>query len=126
MKKFEGQSVAVDIDSTLSIGDYKYPELGEPNIPLIKSLNRFREEGGVVVINTLRETGSPLGDILTPALEFLKENGLEWDYVNDNIPERIRKWNDNPRKIAATYHIDDRNIDPLSFMRMTDLQDKHV
>ncbi len=126
MKKFEGQSVAVDIDSTLLIGDYKYPELGKPNFPLIESLNRFREQGGVVIINSLREDTSPLGNILTQALDYLKENGLVWDYVNDNDPNRSSKWNDNPRKIAATYYIDDRQIDSLSFMRMCDFTDKFV
>ena len=122
MQRFEGLSVGVDIDSTLLIGHYDYPGLGKPNTSLIESLNNFRAEGGVVVINTLREKTSPLGDILTPALDFLKENGLQWDYVNENIPERIAKWNDDPRKIAVTYNIDDRNIGMLEFMRMVDFK----
>lgn len=122
MKKFEGQSVAVDIDSTLLIGDYKYPELGKPNFPLIESLNRFREQGGVVIINSLREDTSPLGNILTQALGYLKENGLVWDYVNDNDPNRVARWGGvNTKKIAVDFNIDDRNIDSLSFMRMVDL-----
>lgn len=124
--KFEGQSVAVDIDSTLLIGDYKYPGLGKPNFPLIESLNRFREQGGVVIINSLREDTSPLGNILTQALDYLKENGLTWDYVNDNDPSRCGQWQDNPRKIACTYIIDDRSIDSLSFMRMCDFNDRFV
>ena len=118
MKKFEGQSIGVDFDSTLSVGSYKYPGLGLPNIPLIDALNKFREEGGLVVIVTLREYTSPLGDILTPALDFLRDSGLCWDYVNENIPAEVRKFNDDPRKIATTYNIDDRNIDQLYFMKM--------
>lgn len=114
---FEGESIAVDIDGTLLVGDYKYPQLGKPNTLLIDSLNKFREYGGIVVIWTLREKSSPLGDILTPALEFLKENGLTWDYVNENIPCEIRKYNDDPRKVATTYYIDDRNIDILTLVK---------
>lgn len=122
MKRFEGKSIAVDIDSTLLIGHYDYPELGQPNLQLINSLNNFRAEGGIVVINTLREKTSPLGDILTPALNFLRENGLEWDYVNENIQAQIDKWGDDPRKLSCTYYLDDRNIGMLEFMRMVDFK----
>ena len=114
---FKGESVAVDIDGTLFIGDYTYPSLGTPNVVLIDILNRFREHGGIVVIWSLREKTSPLGDILTPALEYLKLCGLTWDYVNENIPSEVRKFNDDPRKVACTYYVDDRNIDTLSLAK---------
>lgn len=114
---FVGKSVAVDIDNTLFIGDYKYPGVGSPNLFLIDILNKFRDRGGIVIIYSLREVSSPLGDILTPALEYLKQNGLTWDYVNENIPSEVRKYNDDPRKIAATYYIDDRSIDILGFAK---------
>ena len=114
---FSGQSIAVDIDGTLLIGDYSYPSIGRPNTVLIDALNKFREHGGIVVIWTLREVNSPLGDILTPALQFLRKNGLTWDYVNENISSEIRKFNDDPRKVACTYYIDDRNIDTLTLIK---------
>lgn len=115
---FEGKSIAVDIDGTLFIGDYKYPNLGYLNTTLIECLNKFRELGGIVVIWSLREKTSPLGDILTPALDCLKQGGLEWDYVNENIPCEVRKYNDDPRKVATTYYIDDRSIDMLSLIKL--------
>lgn len=119
MKRFEGQSIAVDIDSTLLIGHYDYPDIGKPNTVLIEHLNKFHDEGGIIILNTLRE-----GDeLLPPALEALNEAGLHWDYVNENIPERCEKWNADPRKIAATYYMDDRNIDMLSFCKLVDLED---
>jgi hypothetical protein len=117
MKRFEGQSIAVDIDSTLLIGHYDYPDVGTPNMQLIDCLNRFHDEGGVIVLNTLRE-----GDLLPPALNLLNEAGLKYDYVNENISARIEKWGADPRKIAATYYMDDRNIDMLSFMKLVDFK----
>lgn len=56
---FTGKSIAVDIDGTLFIGNYKYPDLGEPNTILIDYLNRFRKLGGIVIIYSLREKTSP-------------------------------------------------------------------
>lgn len=115
--KFRGESIAVDIDSTLLIGHYNYPEPGEPNILLINSLNKFRELGGIVVLWTLRE-----GELLDPALKVLSEAGLKWDYVNENIPERMEKWGGDPRKIAVSYYMDDKNIGMLEFMKMVDFE----
>lgn len=117
---FTGKSIAVDIDGTLFIGNYKYPDLGEPNTILIDYLNRFRKLGGIVIIYSLREKTSPKGDILTCALDFLRSCGLQWDYVNENIPTEIRKYNNDPRKIAATYYIDDRSLDILSLIKLID------
>ena len=117
MNRFKDQSIAVDIDSTLLIGHYDYPDVGAPNTMLIECLNRFHDEGGVIVLNTLRE-----GDLLIPALDVLNEAGLKYDYVNENIPARIKKWGADPRKIATTYYMDDRNIDMLTFMKMVDFK----
>ena len=47
MKRFEGQSIAVDIDSTLLIGHYDYPDVGTPNMQLIDCLNRFMMKVGL-------------------------------------------------------------------------------
>lgn len=42
------------------------------------------------------------------AVEWCREQGLEFDAVNDNIPELIEAYGGtNPRKITATVYIDD-------------------
>ena len=117
MKRFEGQSIAVDIDSTLLIGHYNYPEAGRPNMDLINSLNKFHDEGGTIVLWTLRED-----ELLPPALEVLDKAGLRYDYINENIPERTAKWGKDPRKVAASYYMDDKNIGMLEFMKMVEFE----
>lgn len=117
MARFDGQSIAVDIDSTLLIGHYDYPKTGEPNMALIECLNRFHDEGGTIVLWTLRED-----ELLEPALKVLNEVGLKYDYINENIPERTAKWGKDPRKVATTYIMDDRCIDMLHFMKMVDFK----
>ena len=49
------------------------------------------------------------------AVSFLEANGLTPDAVNDNLPERISVYGDNPRKIGADVYIDDRNAGGLFF-----------
>ena len=48
--------------------------------------------------------------------------GLKYDYVNENIPERTAKWGKDPRKVAASYYMDDKNIGMLEFMKMVDFK----
>lgn len=117
MKRFEDQSIAVDIDSTLLIGHYNYPEAGRPNMDLINALNKFHDEGGTIVLWTLRED-----ELLPPALKVLDEAGLKYDYINENIPKRMAKWGKDPRKIAASYYMDDKNIGMLEFMKMVEFE----
>lgn len=93
---------AVDFDGTLC--EEKWPDIGEPNRPLIFKLIRLRKAGDKIILNTMRE-----GDLLCQAVEWCRRFGLEFDAVNDNLEEEKRKFNNNPRKIYAQYYIDDHN-----------------
>ena len=93
---------AVDFDGTLTFNDY--PKTGKPNWMLIEFLKREREKGNKVILNTLRT-----GILLAAAVRWCLQHGLEFDAINDNLPEVIEEFGENPRKIAAHYHIDDRN-----------------
>jgi hypothetical protein len=48
---------------------------------------------------------------LQEAVDWCKEHGLEFDAVNDNLPETIKKYGCNSRKIHATCYIDDLAVD---------------
>lgn len=96
---------AVDFDHTLSVGEYKYPDVGRPNIALMAFLKKKREEGNKVILWTCREDRD-----LEVALGWLRNLGMEFDAVNDNADVMKEAWGSNPRKVFADYYIDDRSV----------------
>lgn len=96
--------LAVDFDGTLSFGEY--PECGKPNTKLIEWLKECQKNGCKLILWTMRE-GKPLED----AVEWCKGYGLEFDAVNENLPELIEKYGDK-RKIFADHYLDSSNIIP--------------
>ena len=101
---------AVDFDKTLSFAPY--PDVGNPNTPLIEYLIRCRENGDKVILWSCRE-----GEYLNRAINFCKSQGLEFDAVNDNLPELVAIFKSNPRKIAADIYIDDKAIQADVFVK---------
>lgn len=98
----------VDFDETLFFGYKKcvWPAVGDvPNLELITFLIEERRKGNRVILVTMRE-----GDSLSPALSICKRYGLEFDAVNDNLPELVSEWKNNPRKIYCDVYIDDKNV----------------
>lgn len=93
---------AVDFDGTLSVGNH-YPHIGKPNDPLIAALKMAKTLGHRLILWTCRE-----GESLKEAVDWCRDQGLEFDEVNENIPETIERYGSNPRKLIATYFIDDR------------------
>ena len=93
---------AVDFDGTLNTAEY--PKLGEPNTELFQFLIKRQQSGDKIILWTCRE-----GDLLQEAVIYCRANGLEFDAVNDNIPENKNKYKNNCRKVYADYYIDDRN-----------------
>lgn len=100
---------AVDFDKTLSVGDYKYPATGEPNVPLMSFLSKKQREGHTLILWTCRE-----GDELAIAVNWLKDMGMKFDFVNDNAQVMKDAWGNNPRKVFADYYIDDRSVDDFT------------
>ena len=102
------KTYAVDFDGTLHKGFYPY--IAEPNVDLIKFLIKARQNGDKVILWTCRE-----GEILEPAIAWCREQGLEFDAVNDNLPEFKLFYQNNVRKIFADVYIDDRAAHPSDF-----------
>ena len=100
---------AVDFDGTLC--ESTWPGIGEPNMKLINHLIKRRSEGAKLILWTCR-----VGERLQEAVDWCKEHGLEFDAVNDNIPEMIECHDGiNSRKIIATCYIDDLSVDKKKF-----------
>ncbi len=95
--------IAVDFDNTLCYSNW--PDLGEPNIPLIKYLKRQKELGNKLILWTCR-VGKPLAD----AAIWCEKQGLIFDAINDNLPEVVEYYGSNSRKITCDIYIDDRNM----------------
>lgn len=94
---------AVDFDGTLC--ESVWPGIGEPNMQLINHLIKRRSEGVKLILWTCR-----VGERLQEAVDWCKEHGLEFDAVNDNVPEMVERFGANPRKVYATCYIDDLSV----------------
>ena len=99
------KTIAVDFDGTLCFSSW--PELGEPNTPLIEYLKQWKSEGNKLILWTCRA-----GEALDKAVKWCNEHELQFDAVNDNLPEVIEMYGNNSRKISCDYYIDDRAISP--------------
>lgn len=100
------QTIAVDFDGTLCYSNW--PELGAPNKALIAYLQEWRRSGNKLILWTCRA-----GDALSKAVEWCQHHGLEFDAVNDNLPEIVELYGNNSRKITCDYYIDDRMMEVL-------------
>ncbi len=92
--------IAVDFDETLQIA-------GKPNIPLFRSLISKQKQGNAIILNTCRQ-----GKRLDEAVAFCLKNGLKFNAINGNIPQIIRRFGYDPRKIYADMYIDDKAVKP--------------
>lgn len=64
--------------------------------------SNWRPQGYFVDVPRRGSTGS--------AVAQCREHGLEFDAVNDNIPEIVEMYGVNSRKITADYYIDDKAV----------------
>ncbi len=94
--------IAVDFDGT--IVQNRYPAIGKPKLFAFETLKELQKKGHILVLWTYRS-----GYELDEAVEFCRENGLEFYAVNKNYPEE--KFDNNiSRKIDADIYIDDKNL----------------
>ena len=91
-KTLNFQTIAVDFDGTLCYSHW--PELGQPNYALISYLQEWKRNGNKLILWTCRA-----GDALSKAVEWCREQNLEFDAINDNLPEIIEYYGHNSRKI---------------------------
>lgn len=98
---FDFKIIAVDFDGTLCVN--KWPEIGKPNMDLINYLKDRRADGNRVILWTCR-----VGSKLMEAIYFCASHGLYFDAVNENLPEVIKEFSIESRKIFAHEYIDDR------------------
>lgn len=95
---------AIDFDGTLC--ESQWPDIGAPRLDVINAVKKAKQCGDKIILWTCRE-----GERLKEAVEWCKKWEIEFDAVNDNLPEMIKKHGgNNSRKIFADYYVDDKNL----------------
>ncbi len=94
--------IAVDFDGT--IVEHCYPAIGEVKLFAFETLKEFQKRGFLLILWTFR-----VGKELDQAVEFCRNNGIEFYAINKNYPEEVFD-NSSPRKIDADIFIDDKNL----------------
>lgn len=95
--------IAIDFDNTIAFSTFPHIECNHPFASQI--IREWRRRGHYIIIWTCR-----CGDYLTAAINYMLENGIEFDRINDNHPDNVREFECNSRKINADVYIDDRNL----------------
>jgi hypothetical protein len=95
--------IAVDFDGT--IVEHKYPDIGKPVLFAFESLKELQKRGHKLILWTYRS-----GKELEQAIEFCKQNGIEFYAINKSFTEEKFENGRVSRKIDADLFIDDRNL----------------
>ena len=93
--------LAVDFDETLIRGPY--PQINGLIPGARQAMLHFKEQGHTLVVWTCRSN-----ERLTEALDYLRGQGVPFDYANQNTPELLAMWGNDSRKIFADLYLDDR------------------
>jgi hydroxymethylpyrimidine pyrophosphatase-like HAD family hydrolase len=97
--------IAVDFDGT--IVEHEYPGIGKEKLFAFRTLKELEKRGARLILWTIR-TGKELDE----AVEYCRNNGIEFYAINKNYPEEIFS-EEVSRKINADIFIDDKNVGGL-------------
>lgn len=94
--------IAIDFDGT--IVEHKYPAIGEEMLFAFDTIKQLHKQGHTLILWTYRA-----GKELEEAVEYCRQNGVEFYAVNKSYPEEV--FDDTiSRKLDADMFIDDRNV----------------
>ena len=93
--------IAVDFDGTI-VKD-EYPNIGKIKKRIVRKIKRAKKKGSTVILWTCR-----VGEYLDAAVNFMNENDIPYDLVNESDPENVKKYGIDTRKVFAHEYWDDR------------------
>jgi hypothetical protein len=123
----DNKVILVDFDNTICVDEW--PNIGELIPGALDVLKKLQDNGHTLILYTQRSNNFPICcdelrkyandhhelvnnncvDILTPVINFIKERGVEFDYINEN-----KDWEtitgDDSRKVFNDFVIDDHNL----------------
>lgn len=98
--------IAVDFDGTLHMG--AFPDIGTITPDARAMMQKLKEDGHYIIINTCR-----CGNEELAAINWLLEQNIPFDRVNDNNPSNTAKYGSNSRKVYAHVYVDDKQVGGL-------------
>lgn len=100
--------IAVDFDGTLV--DDAFPEVGTKDDMVFELCKTWKAMGAKLILWTCRDNQR-----LVDAVQFCREHGLNFDAVNQNVPEVQELYGGDTRKVFADVYLDDKAIELDSF-----------
>ena len=94
-------NIAIDFDGTIVL--HEFPDIGREVPGAFEWMKKFQDAGCKLILWTMRSDGDNFGPVLTQAVEFCRERGVEFWGVNENPGQ---DWSDSPKAYAHVY-IDD-------------------
>ena len=98
--------IAVDFDGTLHTG--WWPDIGPPAPGAKDVMWLLKKAGHYLIIWTCRE-----GIHQTEMVNWLLEQGIPFDRVNEHHPENVKKYDCASRKVHAHIYVDDKQVGGL-------------
>ena len=101
--------IAVDFDGTLC--EYAFPRIGSQTAEqreLLEILIELKKVGYKIILWTNRGDNNKY-KVLTEAIEWCRSKGLEFDALNENLPDQKKISGYSP-KIMADFYIDDKAL----------------
>jgi hydroxymethylpyrimidine pyrophosphatase-like HAD family hydrolase len=95
--------IAIDFDGT--IVEDRFPSIGKPMVFAFDTLKKLQSDGHRLILWTYRS-----GQTLIDAVEFCKDNGIEFYAVNSSFDGEEFNIKKQSRKINADIFVDDRNV----------------
>ena len=111
MYKHRSKIIGVDFDGTLAVTKGTFPDIQEPIQEVIDYVLREQRKGAFLILITMRE-----GEALEKAVSWCRDQGIEFDTVNDNLPHMKAFYKNNPRKIFCNEYLDDTNMGGIDYI----------
>ena len=96
-------TIAVDFDGTLC--DFAFPKIGkqtEDQKELMETLIQMRKDGHKLILWTNRGDNKEY-PVLTEAIEWCRKKGLEFDAINQNLPDQKKLSGPSPKVMADIF-----------------------
>lgn len=97
------RAIAIDFDGCIC--QSKYPEIGEPNLQAA-----IAASSSLPALQVHRIRPAPAACSFLASSITCKEWGLNFDAVNQSLPEWIEAWGSDSRKVGADEYWDDKAV----------------
>ena len=101
----QGKSLVIAVDFDGTVVEHKYPAIGKEMPFAFATLKELQKRGHRLILWTFRH-----GKTLDEAVQYCKQNGVEFYAINRSFPEEKFDSAEASRKIDCDLFIDDRNV----------------